>query len=353
MMISGSSFASSAASVLASLLLLSGLQLVPAKIDFITERPHMNTDYSKVRTDAVGEKYFREAQWHYHYDGRFATKQIEASQKLPHLRAMTQSYLATMADVGVDSWIMHGTLLGWWWNQKIMPWDSDLDVQVSESALYFLADHYNMTQHEFRLDDGTTRRFLLEINPNFVLRTKSDVHNVIDARWIDMSSGLFIDITGVRKDYEARAKGDSGALMCKDYHRYQEDDLFPLRDSYFEGIPVKIPYAYNKLLIDEYGEKALTETHFEHHDFNYETKEWEPMTEEDKKIEEQAKKEAEEKKKKQEEEKKKQEEENKKQEEENKKQEEENKKQEEEKKKQEEAEKAQQQDQTQSSPQSN
>lgn len=102
-----------------------------------------------------------------------------------------------------------------------MPWDSDLDVQVSESALYFLAEHYNMTQHEFRLDDGTTRRFLLEINPNFVLRTKADVDNVIDARWIDMSSGLFIDITSVRKDYEARAKGDSGALMCKDWHRYQ------------------------------------------------------------------------------------------------------------------------------------
>ncbi|KAI5299784.1 hypothetical protein KEM55_001770 [Ascosphaera atra] len=250
----------------------------------------MKTDYSDVNPDETGEKYFREAPWHYHYDGRFASKPIDASQKLPHLRAMTKSYLATMADVGVDSWIMHGTLLGWWWNQKVMPWDSDLDVQVGESALYFLAEHYNMTTHEFRLDDGSTRKFLLEINPNFVHRTKKDIQNVIDARWIDMSSGLFIDITSVRKDYEARAKGQKGALMCKDYHRYKEEDLFPLRDSYFEGLPVKIPYAYNKLLIEEYGEKALTETHFEHHDFDYDLKEWIPESVEEKKQEEEERK---------------------------------------------------------------
>ncbi|KAI5293971.1 hypothetical protein KEM55_006825, partial [Ascosphaera atra] len=131
-----------------------------------------------------------------------------------------------------------------------------------------------------------TRKFLLEINPNFVHRTKKDIQNVIDARWIDMSSGLFIDITSVRKDYEARAKGQKGALMCKDYHRYKEEDLFPLRDSYFEGLPVKIPYAYNKLLIEEYGEKALTETHFEHHDFDYDLKEWIPESVEEKKQEE-------------------------------------------------------------------
>ncbi|KAI5288552.1 hypothetical protein KEM54_005122 [Ascosphaera aggregata] len=313
-----SSLLSSVAPFFTSLLLLLELQLVSAKLTFITERPHMKTDYSDVNVKATGAKYFREAKWHYHYDGRFATQQIDPSQKLPHLRAMTQSYLATMADVGVESWIMHGTLLGWWWNQKIMPWDSDLDVQVSESALYFLAEHYNMTEHEYQLQDGTKRKFLLEINPNFVFRTKADIDNVIDARWIDMTSGLFIDITSVRKDYEARANGEQGALMCKDYHRYKEEDLFPLRDSFFEGLPVKIPYAYTKLLIEEYGEKSLTETHFEYHDFDYSTKEWIPMSEEARKKEEEEKKKKEEeekKKKKEEEEKKKKEEDKKNQEE--------------------------------------
>ena len=26
-----------------------------------------------------------------------------------------------MADVGAETWIMHGSLLGWWWNQKVRP----------------------------------------------------------------------------------------------------------------------------------------------------------------------------------------------------------------------------------------
>lgn len=30
-----------------------------------------------------------------------------------------QAYLSTMADLGADTWIMHGTLLGWWWNRKV------------------------------------------------------------------------------------------------------------------------------------------------------------------------------------------------------------------------------------------
>lgn len=30
-----------------------------------------------------------------------------------------QAYLLTMADLGADTWIMHGTLLGWWWNRRV------------------------------------------------------------------------------------------------------------------------------------------------------------------------------------------------------------------------------------------
>jgi hypothetical protein len=30
-----------------------------------------------------------------------------------------QTYLATIADIGVETWLMHGSLLGWWWNKKV------------------------------------------------------------------------------------------------------------------------------------------------------------------------------------------------------------------------------------------
>lgn len=140
-----------------------------------------------------------------------------------------------------------------------------------------------MTEHHFDIPgvEGG-RSYLLEINPFYVIRSTSDKANVIDARWIDMSSGLFIDITAVRKDDAAVEKGDTTALMCKDGHRFdvsglrmgrtegradspglQENDIFPLRNSHFEEFPVKIPYDYTKLLVEEYGNKALTVTNFQ------------------------------------------------------------------------------------------
>jgi hypothetical protein len=102
-----------------------------------------------------------------------------------------------------------------------MPWDTDIDVQVSEGTMQFLAQYYNMTEHPFTLPGVQGgRTYLLEINPNFVVRTTDDFLNVIDARWIDTSSGLFIDITSIREDHEERKKGRQGALTCKDKHRY-------------------------------------------------------------------------------------------------------------------------------------
>lgn len=46
----------------------------------------------------------------------------------------------------------------------------------------------------------------------------------------------------------------------------QEKDLFPLRDSLFEGKPVKIPYNYAELLEEEYGKSSLTNIQFEQYD---------------------------------------------------------------------------------------
>lgn len=32
---------------------------------------------------------------------------------------LVESYLMTMSDIGAETWIMHGTLMGWWWNRKV------------------------------------------------------------------------------------------------------------------------------------------------------------------------------------------------------------------------------------------
>ncbi|KAH8700424.1 LicD family-domain-containing protein [Talaromyces proteolyticus] len=247
---------------------------VAADADFMSVRTQLAKDWSGKGGDPA-VKYFHESTFHPHYDGRFASAPLPEEQSLSYLISLVQTYLATMNDLGVETWIMHGSLLGWWWNQKILPWDSDLDVQVSEPGMHFLGDYYNMTEHHYNIPGVPEgRTYLLEVNPNYINRSTRDRDNVIDARWIDMSSGLFIDITSVRTDDIRRQRGDLGALICKDAHRYQENDIFPLRDSLFEGIPVKIPYAYTKLLSSEYGGRSLTNVKFNGHTFVEESQEW-------------------------------------------------------------------------------
>jgi hypothetical protein len=143
-------------------------------------------------------KHFREAKFSNHYDRRFAEIECELSERKKLLRSLLHAYLSTMSDIGVDTWIMHGSLLGWFWNQRIMPWDSDLDVQVTDDSLRHLASHYNMSTHRFDSPgDPEGRSYLLEVNPHWDVADPRDKLNHIDARWIDMQSGLFIDLTAL------------------------------------------------------------------------------------------------------------------------------------------------------------
>jgi hypothetical protein len=266
-----------------------------ADAEFVDVRTHLVKDRSGKKGDPK-DKYFHESTFHPHYDGRFAAKQIDNNGKLSHLTALMQTFLATMNDIGAETWIMHGTLLGWWWNQRILPWDSDLDVQVDEQTIAFLAKYYNMTEYHYDIPEvNGGRTYLLEVNPHYTIPGVEDKLNVIDARWIDTDTGLFIDVSTVRANHTARALGIEGALMCKDRHHYlvpsrtgslspvlanicaQERDIFPLRTSTFEGMHVKIPFDYSWLLEEEYGKKALTVTRFEQHRWNETTHLWEPL----------------------------------------------------------------------------
>lgn len=86
--------------------------------------------------------------------------------------------------------------------------------------MHMLASYYNMSTFHYktlRLPEG--RDYLLEVNPNYVNREQNDKLNVIDARWIDTESGLFIDITTVR--YNLTHPAGEGILSCKDGHEFR------------------------------------------------------------------------------------------------------------------------------------
>ncbi|KAF3039750.1 hypothetical protein E8E12_007284 [Didymella heteroderae] len=290
------------------------------------------------------QKYFHESIYHPHYDGRFASAVLPRKIRLFHMRLLLRSYTLAMKRARVRTWVMHGSLLGWWWNRGVFPWDSDLDFCVEEEGMWELGAWWNMTVHEFSavdlgldlglgdgmdvwdskvrgggsanedfgvmdrieqpeglktgtwdkiLDEG--KKYLLEVNPHFVDSSTGDTHNRIDARWIDTSTGLFIDVTTVhpvpsdatteverskhkffldQSDAQTRRLQDPEEMYTKDTHLYTTASLFPLRESKFEGTPVFVPYAYEQLLIEEYGPRALTETWFNGYKFDEETKKW-------------------------------------------------------------------------------
>ncbi|KAF2215877.1 hypothetical protein CERZMDRAFT_12045, partial [Cercospora zeae-maydis SCOH1-5] len=223
------------------------------------------------------DKYFHESTFDKHYDGRFADRPLQYDERQEHLSASVQAYLSMMQSIGIETWLMHGTLLGWYWNRKTMPWDSDVDVMISEPSMHYLANYYNMTMHYFKSPGSQKRRgYLLEINPHCWKRDL-DEENKIDARWIDTDVGLFVDITVLRRNDTATSLGLRETMMVKDNHHYAYDDIFPLRDSIFEGTPALVPFAYPEILIEEYGDQALSDLYHEFHYFDIGRNAWLPQ----------------------------------------------------------------------------
>ncbi len=216
-----------------------------------------------------------------HYDARFFRGTVPYDQHRPALRHLIRSYLTILPALGVDTWLAHGTLLGWWWNGRILPWDADLDVQVASSSLEYLGRFHNQSLHSYHyLEEPLScvpnasdpspnhsqaqtqptpprrveKTYLLDINPHHSNPNRGIGLNVIDARWIDTDNGMFIDITGLR---ERTPDTQPGLWGCKNFHRYTTRQLWPMRETEFEGVKAKVPFDFDRALVSEYGRKAL------------------------------------------------------------------------------------------------
>jgi hypothetical protein len=131
---------------------------------------------------------------------------------------------------------------------------------VSDPTLRRLGTDFNQTNYKYTSSDGKTRRqYLLDVNRWIEERNNGDGMNVIDARWIDVRNGLYIDITGLS---ETRPGTHPNVWSCKNYHEYKTKELYPMRETMFEGVLAKVPYAYDKILTDEYQQSALVNTNY-------------------------------------------------------------------------------------------
>lgn len=137
--------------------------------------------------------------------------------------------------------IMHGSLIGWYFNKSILPFDNDIDVCIlQEDILKFI-----------KLDGIETNDYIIKINPNFINRNKNDRDNVIDARIISKNCGLFIDITFLTNIE------NNNYYNCKSPHYYLKNYILPLKKDKFEDCNIYIPNKYKFCLFQEYGEKVL------------------------------------------------------------------------------------------------
>ncbi|KAI9351079.1 LicD family-domain-containing protein [Zopfochytrium polystomum] len=178
------------------------------------------------------------------------------------------------ASAGITSWLAHGTLLGWYWAGVPLPWDDDIDLQMTLRDLDTLAASYDRTSFE--------NRYLIEVNPHRTNRWR-DLFNIIDARFIDTVSGRFLDITALASSADPNVAaelkdGERGLkLWCKSQHIYDFVELFPLRRSTFEGADVWVPFDVKAVLVSEYGNKSISLTEFHGHKYDASKKRWEPV----------------------------------------------------------------------------
>ncbi|KAJ3119906.1 hypothetical protein HK100_000109 [Physocladia obscura] len=242
--------------------------------------PLFRFDAAAFVTDAKKDlKHFHECGQDLKRDTRFADKKTCLPKKqnaiIETIHNATQSHTSLVSLLRVWSafadrnniawWISHGELLGWFWNAKLLPWDHDLDIQMSTFQVIQM-----LAFNGWVLED----RFLIDVGPGIAVRSPQK-RNTIDARIVDTQTGYFIDITGLSQ-LVAHDNDDDGiaVVSCKSPHAYKYGDLFPLVETRLEGIWVWRPNAAINILAAEYGEKALlTErilpnqiTHFYHWD---------------------------------------------------------------------------------------
>ncbi|KAI3405783.2 hypothetical protein KGF56_001390 [Candida oxycetoniae] len=236
-----------------------------------------------------------------HYDWRFINDIINGSeQHVLSINGLVTAFLKFTNQYGLSAWVAHGSLLSWYWNGMQFPWDGDVDVQMPIEDLHKLSRLFNQTiVVDFGNDlDQEIRfgRYFLDSSTFISHRVRGNGRNNIDARFIDMNTGFYVDITGLALSdtkapirYDHLVKGtrwdrDRNKKLekkmseferntflqvynCRNFHFARFDELNPLRLSLVEGEYGYIPSKFEDMVRIEYKEKSLTDTSYKRHIF--------------------------------------------------------------------------------------
>lgn len=223
--------------------------------------------------------------WGWHYDWRFFSdalfylkdgwskaERVERTNII--LERLLRNWSRFAEEKGIVTWIMHGPLLSWYWDGLMFPFDVDIDIQMPISELIRLSQNYNQTLVVENPSEGYGR-FLIDVGTYIHNRGESETGNHIDARFVDVDLGIYIDITALAKsrfdlpdDYKkqpivVKEKGDYDAEVYNDRrkHFYTLPQLGPLSYSMMGGVPVYVPNQIEARLRWEYS-KGLDDYEF-------------------------------------------------------------------------------------------
>ncbi|OBA28028.1 hypothetical protein HANVADRAFT_61411 [Hanseniaspora valbyensis NRRL Y-1626] len=237
-----------------------------------------------------------------HYDWRFFQNLKPLSERYQILNEMYDAWSIFTKQDNIVSWLAHGNLLSWAWEGGQFLWDKDLDLQLPISHFTFLASNYNNTVFTYKNEENKVKLFYLDINPNYMDNYHGKMGlNVIDGRFIDMESGLYIDLTSLSfKNIEDETKPESENVLKnlkntwikpfiknfentdiknktnvigdKNYHFYLNlDTISPLRKVKYGYLnsDAMVPSTINNILTEEYPKGLINKKYT---DYNYNLK---------------------------------------------------------------------------------
>ena len=195
-------------------------------------------------------KFFKEIPGNSHLDIRYGKKNLKSDEIKESLENLLSFYSDFCKKNNIKPIIMHGSLIGFYFNKKMLNWDDDIDIILTGKSIN------NMKNFE-------TSDYLIEVNPYSKCRTITDIHNKIDARVIDKLTGCFIDITYFVDNICCKNKRClyHNYICAKDKHFYNKTDIFPLKKDIFCNSEIYVPNNIKKCLVKEYGKKVFLNTY--------------------------------------------------------------------------------------------
>ncbi|CDO95980.1 unnamed protein product [Kluyveromyces dobzhanskii CBS 2104] len=167
-------------------------------------------------------KYFEEASHvtdmahlGHHYDARFFRGGLDQEEVTARLDSIIRAWLNFAVANDLTTWLAHGTLYGWLYNGLAFTWDGDHDVQMPIRDLNVMAEKFNQS---VIVEDPTrgNGRYFLDVGTYITSRGQGNGNNNIDARFIDVDSGLYVDITGL--SVSAQPIADRFDWLVNKYH---------------------------------------------------------------------------------------------------------------------------------------